>query len=90
MHNPQQPDVDHLAELCLGYLAEDPEELLRFLESAGMDPPSFRQALGTTRLQRGLIDYVASNEPVMLAVCAGAGIKPEEFMRVWYKLNPAG
>ncbi len=85
--NRSTPDVSALAEACLGYLAEHPEELLAFMEQAGLSPDALRQAVGTERLQRGLIDHFASNEAILLALCANAGITPENFMQVWHRLN---
>lgn len=87
---PSTPDLTTVADACLGYLAENPDELLAFMQYAGLDPQSLRQAVGTKRLQTGLIDYFASNEPILLALCANAGITPETFMRLWHKLNPGG
>jgi hypothetical protein len=81
------PDVSALADACLAYLAENPEELLAFMQHAGLGPDELRAAVGTTRLQHGLIDYFAANEPILLALCANAGVTPEEFMRVWHRLN---
>ncbi len=79
-----------LAEACLGYLAETPDQLLAFMQFAGLDPDSLRRSVGTPALQHGLIDYFASNEPILLALCANSGMSPEQFMRVWHRLNPAG
>lgn len=85
-----QHSVAPLAEACLGYLIQHPEELLAFMQHAGLDPAALQAAVGSPDLQRGLIDYFASNEPILLAFCANAAMTPEDFMRVWYKLNPAG
>jgi len=85
-----EKNAQSLADLCLGYLAENPEELARFMEHAGYDPAALRGAVGSRQLAAGLIDYFASNETILLALCANAAIRPEEFMRVWYRLNPAG
>nr|WP_314259902.1 DUF3572 family protein [uncultured Devosia sp.] len=84
------PLVGPLADACLGYLAEHPEELLAFMQHAGVDPDALRSSVGSPALQRGLIDYFASNEPILLALCANSGTSPEQFMRVWARLNPAG
>jgi hypothetical protein len=81
------PDTSALADQCLGYLAEHPEELLAFMQHAGLDPQALRAAIGTVRLQHGLIDYFAANEAILLALCANAGVTPESFMRVWHRLN---
>jgi len=79
-----------LADACLGYLAENPDELLGFMQFSGLDPEGFRQSVGTPSLRHGLIDYFASNEPILLALCANAVMSPEQFMRVWQRLNPSG
>ena len=81
------PDAAALADACLGYLAEHPEELLAFMQQAGLDPRSLRASVGTAQLQRGLIDYFAANEAILLALCANAGWTPDTFMRVWHRLN---
>jgi hypothetical protein len=87
---PTLPDAPALAELCLGHLVENPEELGAFMSQSGYDGAALRAAIGSAHLQRGLIDYFASNEPLLLALCANNALSPETFMRVWAKLNPAG
>lgn len=92
MHRSDKADtsVAALADTCLGYLAEHPEELLAFMQFAGMDPDALRRSVGSPALKRGLVDYFASNEPILLALCANSGLSPEQFMRVWHRLNPSG
>ena len=85
-----QSDVASLADSCLGYLAENPDELLAFMQFAGFDPDMLRRSVGSSALQHGLVDYFASNESILLALCANTGITPEAFMRVWQRLNPSG
>lgn len=84
-----EPHVSALADQCLGFLAEHPEELLAFMQHAGMDPQSLRDSVGTSRLEHGLIDYFAANEAILLALCANAGLTPDNFMRIWHRLNRA-
>ena len=79
-----------LADLCLGYLAENPEQLGEFMVQTGTSPDSLRKSVGSDMLGRGLIDYFAQNEALLLALCANSRISPDSFMRVWAKLNPAG
>ena len=85
----RHPDVGEVADLCLGQLAENPGQLAEFMGFAGYDPTALRRAVGTQQLATGLIDYFASNEPLMLTLCANNGFSPEDFMRVWHRLNPA-
>lgn len=87
---PAALQLPELADACLGYLADNPDELLAFMQHAGLDPQALRSSIGTQRLQAGLVDYFAANEPILLALCANTGVNPESFMRVWHKLNPGG
>lgn len=82
--------AESLAGLCLGQLAEDPQQLAEFMTITGYSPAALRSAVGTDHLGRGLIDYFANNEPLLLTLCANNSLKPEEFMRVWAQLNRAG
>ncbi len=79
-----------LGEICLHHLAEDLQELARFMGETGYSPDALRRSAGSQALARGLIDYFATNEPLLMALCANRHLRPEEFMRVWHKLNPSG
>jgi len=79
-----------LGRLCLGYLAENPAQLAEFMGVTGYSPAALRRVAGTPELDAGLIDYFAQNEALLLALCANGNLKPEQFMRVWARLNPAG
>ena len=89
MKREEKPVLDAvvLAELCLQYLAENPEELANFMGYAGYDPEGLRRSIGSAQLRAGLLDYVAENEPILLAICANASIAPERFMGIWHRLN---
>jgi len=79
-----------LGELCLHFLAENPPQLAEFMTMTGYSPDGLRRAAGKPGLDRGLIDYFAASEPLLLALCANNGLRPDDFMRVWARLNPAG
>jgi len=79
-----------VGDMCLHYLAENPAQLAEFMSITGYSPDALRKAAGGSMLDHGLIDYVAANESLLLAVSANNGIKPDEFMRVWARLNPSG
>ncbi len=83
----EQNETLMLVEAGIGYLASDPEELGRFLGLTGFDVQGFRDALGTQELTSAVLDYFASNEPSLLAMCANTGLSAERFMRCWHALN---
>jgi hypothetical protein len=79
-----------LGEMCLGYLAENPSQLAEFMGLTGYSPAALRKVAGTPELDSGLIDYFAQNEALLLAMCANNNLRPDDFMRVWARLNPSG
>ncbi len=87
---PTRLSSGELARLCLAHLAENPDQLVDFLGISGLTPNDLRRAVGTEQLARGLVDYFAANESLLLAFCSNNALPPESFMRVWAELNPAG
>lgn len=81
--------VEDLGAMCLHYLAENPEQLAAFMGEAGLSPDALRRAAGSRELAIGLIDYVAQNEPLLLALAANNRLHPEDIMRVWGRINAA-
>ena len=82
-----QPTLKELADLCLQYLAQNPEQLAEFMVQSGIVPQDLRRLVGTDGFAHGLVDYVVSNEPLLVAVAAEARVSPETVMRTWAKLH---
>ena len=82
-----QLTLEELAELCLQYLAQNPEQLAEFMVQSGISPADLRKLIGTDGFAHGLIDYVVSNEPLLVAIAADAKVSPETVMRTWAKLH---
>ncbi len=53
----------------------------------GVSPDNLRRLVGTEGFAHGLVDYVVSNEPLLLAVAAEAQIKPESITQTWARLH---
>jgi Protein of unknown function (DUF3572) len=81
-------DITALADSCFAHVVADPDELMRFMNYAGYSPESIRQSIGTDSLNSALLDYFASHETALTAMCAASGFTPESFMYVWHRLNP--
>ena len=84
-----QLTLNELADLSLHYLAQNPDQLAEFMVQSGLSPSDLRGLVGTDGSAHGLVDYVVSNEPVLLAVAADAKVSPETVMRTWAKLHAA-
>ncbi|GGA51989.1 DUF3572 family protein [Pelagibacterium lentulum] len=83
----ESAEISTVAEQCLSWLVSDVEELERFMLMAGYTPQTLREALGSSAFEAGLVDYFGRNEPLLLAMCANAGMPVERVMRVWHRMN---
>ena len=82
-----QLTLKELADLCLEYLAQNPEQLAEFMVQSGLAPNDLRRLVGTNTFKHGLVDYVVSNEQLLLAIAADATLSPETITRIWAKLH---
>ena len=80
-------ELESYAAAALNALASDPEQLMRFMSACGYAPHSLRQAIGTPELDTALLSHLATNEPLLLAVCANNGLSAEHFMSCWQRIN---
>ena len=65
------------AVAILGWLAGEPELLTRFLALTGVMPAEVRNAVNDPGFLAGLIDFLMSHEPTLLAFSEATGIRPE-------------
>jgi Protein of unknown function (DUF3572) len=67
-----------LAIQGLSFLAQDPERLGRFLALSGIGPEAIRAAARQAEFLAGILDHLASDETLLVAFAAEAGIAPAE------------
>lgn len=66
--------AETLAIDALGYLANEPEALDRFLALSGIGPEMLRAAAADPGFLAGVLDHFLSDEPLLVAYAAHAGI----------------
>jgi hypothetical protein len=84
---PSALSLQELAQICLDHLVENPDQLAEFMVQTGLSPDSLRRLVGTDGFAHGLVDYVVSNEGLLVAVAAGAQINPESITQTWARLH---
>ena len=70
-------DAEAVAVAILGWLAGEPELLSRFLALTGVAPAGVRGAMDDPGFRAGLLDFLMSHEPTLLAFSAATGIAPQ-------------
>jgi hypothetical protein len=73
----QREDAETCAVQALGYIAADEGRLERFLAVTGVDPANLRAEAGRPQFLAGVLDYVCSDEALLVGFAADQGTPPE-------------
>ncbi len=86
--NANHDAAEPIAIGVLGWLVEDEDRILAFLQSTGLSPDNLREAAHDPGFLAAVLDHVMSDEAGLIA-CAGAiGEKPERIAAAWQRLRP--
>ena len=78
MNRPKtQENAEILALEGLGWLAGDETGIARFMEQAGIDAATLRDAAGSPGTGLAVLDFLLGNEDLLLRFCENAGIAPK-------------
>jgi hypothetical protein len=69
-------DAEGIAISALGFLASDPERLALFLSVTGLGPENLRAAATEPAFLLSVLDYVAADESLLLALAGHLSINP--------------
>jgi hypothetical protein len=83
----QHAAAEQLAIQALAFLAEDPQELGRFLALTGIEPGEIRAAAQEQGFLAGVLEYICSHEPLLLAFARDGGLEPLEIERALEALS---
>ena len=70
-----------LAIQALGFIAAEPEQLARFLDTTGLAPDTIRTAAREPGFLAGVLAHMLADESLLIAFAAAAGIDPAEMAR---------
>ncbi len=89
IRKPLDPDAAQAVAIqALTYLGEDDERLGRFVEATGLHLDTLRSAATSPDFLAGVLDYLVSDESLLIAFAARLRIKPEAVMAAKYVLSP--
>jgi hypothetical protein len=78
---PTREAAETLAIAALGFIAEDPQSLSRFLDISGITVQQIRTAAREPGFLAGVLEHMLTDETLLLAFARGAGIDPAEVAR---------
>jgi hypothetical protein len=73
-----QEGAESLAIQALVFIAADAERTRAFLAATGLAPESIRAAAAERDFLCGVLDYLAGDEPLVLAFAAQAAVDPSD------------
>jgi hypothetical protein len=79
--------AEKLAISALGFLAQDEERLGQFLSATGIGPDMIRKAAADPSFLAGVLDHVAHDEALLLAVAEHAEVAPQDVERAQAMLS---
>ena len=71
-----EAEAEAIAARALGFIAGDPEELGRFLALTGIGPETIRAAAADPAFLVGVLEYLLSNEPLLISFAARENVRP--------------
>lgn len=80
-------EAEHLAIAAVAFLAERPDDLQRFLAVTGADPDTLRTQATEPGFLAGVLEYILSDEPLVVAFAADAAIPPERVGEAFHILE---
>jgi Protein of unknown function (DUF3572) len=83
-----QEEAQGLAISMLGYIAEEPETLGRFLAATGLGPANLRTAASEPQFLAAVLEYVLSDESLLLAYTERLKVRPTMVAAARYRLAP--
>ena len=70
-------EAESIAAQGLGFLAEDPARLSRFLTLTGLQPDEVRGRANTPEFLAAVLEHIVNDESLLLVFAANAAIAPE-------------
>ena len=84
-----RPDADALCADILGWIASDETLMRRFLDLSGLTVDNLRAASFEPGFRAGVLGFLMSHEPTLMAYCGAHGVAPEHVAACWHRLeNP--
>ena len=90
--NPKRTTVEeaeNIAVRAFSYITEDEERMGRFLSISGLRVDTIRIAAESAGFFAGILDYIASDEALLIGFAEQARIKPEQVMAARWTLSPS-
>lgn len=81
-------DAESVALAAFNRLVAEPSRLAGFLSVTGLRPDTIREASGSPGFLAAILDYVSSDEELLVAIASELEIGPDELAAATARLSP--
>ena len=81
-------DAEAIAIKALAFLSSDMDLMSRFLALSGLDLSDLRDVAGESGFQAALLDFLLSDDSLILTFASNNGFAPEDVMLAKHRLDP--
>jgi hypothetical protein len=82
-------EAETIALGAFSYITEHEDALTRFLSTSGLRPDTIRSAAAEPGFFAAILDYVASDEPLLIVLAKELNTQPERIMEAHRTLSPS-
>jgi hypothetical protein len=82
-------EAERVAVGAFSFITSHEEHLGRFLATSGLRPDTLRSAAASPGFLAAILDYVASDEPLLVALAKELNTRPERIMEAHWTLSPS-
>jgi hypothetical protein len=82
-------EAETVAVAAFSAITGDEERMSRFMAVSGLRPETIRQAAASPRFFAGILDYLVSDEALLIALSVEMNVKPERIMGAHLALSPS-
>lgn len=83
-------EAEIIALKVLGFLAEEPDRMRRFMDLCGLDIGAIRSQAGEPGFLGAVLDHLLGDESLLLVFAADNAISPDRILSLRRKLPGAG
>jgi len=82
-------EAESVALSAFSFITSDDGRMARFLSISGLRADTIRIAAESAGFFAGILDYIASDEALLIAFAEQTNIKPERVMQAHWTLSPS-
>ncbi len=82
-------EAEALTADILGWIAADTTRMGRFMALSGLTGDTLREAAMAPDFPLGVLNFLMSHEPTLLAYCNDRGTDPQRLADIWHRLEAA-